>query len=251
MMNTRSPHKWARRQPASALAGLLALICVCWVPRPADSTPAATPAPPASLLHDWQPLVPRPRASKQRSELRPLSAAHGKKLWARVCKASERLRARLMSRAARLFYSPVRQGADTGAIERFLYRYVRGAQPLLITAGEVFAPAPALRDLGVHACVRAGKPAMAERFVARAAVAGTETRLRVALAIIRLQKGQRAIDQLWLVGSKGGGARAALVRALATGGETRNGHLGAAQRAATAQERLLIAAFQRWLGAGG
>ena len=153
-----------------------------------------------------------------------------------------------MRQASKLFYRPIRQGADTIAIERFLNRYVRGSSPLLVTSGEVFAPAPALRDLAVHGCLRVGKAKVAERFIAQSAIAGTESRLRVALAIIRLKTGQSAAAQLWLVGKTGGGTRAALLRALASRGDVRFGHLAAAERAATAEERALIVDFRRWLG---
>ena len=191
MHDARPRQKWLKRHFGWWFA--LAVMVPLWLCASGQVTQAyAAGPPPMALLYGWQPLVPHVGASRQRAELRPLAASYKKKRWAKLCNASERLRQRLLHRAAKLFYRPVRQGADTRAIERFLERYVRGASPLLITAGEVFAPAPALRDLAVHGCVRAGKPHLAERFVAQVAIAGKESRLRVALALIRLQKGEPA-----------------------------------------------------------
>ncbi len=256
MKHARLGPKGVIRQPFGQLAAALALIgLIVLTAEPAPAAPPPTPSqspkalPDGDLLHQWQPLHPLPGATRERVELRPLARSHRKGRWSGLCKGAERLRVGLMRKAAKLFYGPVRQGADTRAIDRFLKRYVRGARPLLITAGEVFAPAPALRDLAVDGCVRAGQPAVAERFVAQAALAGKESKLRVALALIRMQKGAALRDQLWLVGDKGGGARAAMLRALASSGGQRVAHLAAAERSATAEERALIAQFKRWLAA--
>lgn len=209
---------------------------------------AAHGDPSSALLRRWQPLFVRPaEAAHKRKELRAVVVDLRKQRWASACRRVEKLRQRLMKTAAGLFYGPTRQGAKTAAIERFYERFVRGAAPLLSTAGEVFVPSPALRDLAVVVCGRANQPAVAERFVAHQALSGAVPRLRLALAVIRLQAGQRADKLLWLVGPNGGGARAALLRALASGGSARQGHLANAGVGATTEELGLIDDFKRWL----
>ncbi len=213
---------------------------------PASTTPRLHV--PTSLVAMWQPLYPRDRdATYRRSELRALLKKHRKKRFSAACKGAESLRSRLMKQASALFYKHRRKNADVGAIERFIERYVQGKVPLLSIAGEVFAPSAAFRRLAVDACVRANRPELADRFLAQAAGAGVDRQLRLALAAVRLQRDGRPTAVLWLVGKEGGGARAALFRALAAKGPERARHIKNASEVATSSELALLDAFGRWL----
>lgn len=257
MAITKTMTAGARASPEAVVAGRGApmwvwclLVVALLTPSPAvGAASAGGVPPPAALLLRWQPLEPRAGdATHQRREVRAIAAAHRQRKWAQACRGAEKLRAGLLLRASRLFFGPTRLNADTAAIDRFMRTYVRGATPLLATVGEVFVPAPPLRDLAISACLQARQPAVAERFVAHSAASGADPRLRLTLAVLRLQAGQQAQQLLWLVGPKGGGARASLLRALASEGAVRRGHLAQATVGATAEELSLIADFKAWLG---
>lgn len=209
---------------------------------------AALAVVPSELAARWQPLRPRSGdPTYGRPELKRAWRDHGKARYARSCKAVEALRARLMRKASALFYKPVRKGADLGGIEAFMQRYVRGKAPLLQIAHEVFVPSAGLRNLAVDTCARAGKPDIASRFLDQAALSGTEARLRVALAVTRMASGSNAAEVRWLVGERGGGARAVLLRAIGAPGALVKRYVQQARARAGLAERADIEVVIGWL----
>lgn len=222
--------------------------------RAASLAAAATPVvrPPLTLLVRWQPLRPALGApALARPELRPATRAWRAKRWLVACTASVAVWDAAMTSAARLFYAPVRKGANVDGIERFLTRYVRGKAPLVAVAADVFVPAPPLRDLAVDACTRAGKPALADRLLSQVALTDHRPRLRTALAVVRLHLRGHVDEVVLLVGSAaaGGarvaGARAWLIRALRK--PEREAMLQLAKTAALPAERALVTAVTAWL----
>ena len=235
-----------------ATGSLSAAVSIAWPSSQLSSTETTAKSPrvrvPTSLVAMWQPLRPIDRdATYRRSELRSLFKKHRKRHFLAACQGAEALRNRLMKQAARLFYKHRRKNADIGAIERFIERHVQGKAPLLSIAGEVFAPSAAFRRLAVDACVRANRPDLADKFLAQVAGAGVDRQLRLALAAVRLQRDGQPSVVLWLVGQHGGGARAALFRALAAKGAERARHIEAARKEATVSEQALLDAWIRWM----
>ena len=203
---------------------------------------------PADVAARWQPL--RPRAGDPtyaRAELKRSWRDHRKKRYARTCKSCERLRARLMKRGAALFYKPERKGADLGAIKSFMNRYVRGKTPLLQVVHEVLVPSAAFRSLAVDACMRAHRPQFARHFIEQAAVSSKDSRLRTAVAVVRMAAGQNAAEIGWLIAAKGGGARAALLRATGAPRAIRERHIAEARKVMGLAEREDLEAVISWL----
>jgi hypothetical protein len=197
------------RSRTVAAVGFAVLAAVAGV---ADDVQATVPS---AIAARWQPLRPASGdPTYGRAELKKTWRAHGKKRFRRACSVSEKLRVRLMKEGAALFYKPVRKGANVDAIKAFMKRHVQGTMPLLQIAHEVLVPSAAFRNLAVDACMRAGKAAIAQRFLDQAAASSKDSKLRTAVAVVRLGAGQSAAEVAWLVGRTGGGARAALVRGL-------------------------------------
>ncbi len=228
--------------------GIVALVLAAV---PVGLSAAPTAAIPAAIAARWQPLRPLDGApAYKRRELRAAVRSSSKKRWARACKAAEKLRAGLMKKAAAIFYARARTDADLAAIKAFMKRYVQRRDPLLSVAQEVFAPAPALRNLAVDACVRAGKPAIARRFLDQAAASSGDGHLRTAAAVVRLAAGVDKARLGWLIDKRNVGARAWLVRAYGAPARVRDKHLAKARAVADFSEREDIDAVATWMRGG-
>ncbi len=171
----------------------------------------------AELAGELQPLRILSQATLA-PQLKTSAAWLAKGKFAKACDAAELIRADLLHKAAKLFYKVDRRaGSEPDEIEKFLDQYVRSKTPLLAVPLDVFAPAQGFRALGVDACVRAGKGALAARFVAEAGSAndgGDDERPRVALAVaLAVAAGQWSAATAVL--GQNDSLRANLLRALA------------------------------------
>ncbi|MCO4760537.1 MAG: hypothetical protein KC502_03490 [Myxococcales bacterium] len=213
--------------------------------QPAQTAPKST-APPTGVLAVWQPLRPNLNApALGRSELKAAVTAYRKKRWRRACAAVDKQLDRLMDKAARLFYAPVRKGADLDGIDHYLAKYLRGKAPLLEVKGELFAPAAPLRALATAACVRANRPATAARFLSHVALSQPGQRLRTALALVRWQASGR-LDRA-LVSGDSGGAATWLLRAFTAKSARRRKLLARARSTALPGELLMVRTVGTWL----
>ncbi|GEM_PF-3054963 len=238
-----SPSRWRQRVCIPVLLMALGIgLCVPSVGVAADA------GIPVDVAAAWQPL--RPSASDPTYARKELSAAlrnHAKKRYKKACFALEKVRAKLMKRGAAIFYKPVRKGADLAAIEAFMKRYVRGKTPLLQVAHEVFVPSAPFRRLAVDACMRSGRPLTSRGFLDHAATSSADRQLRTAAAIVRLASGEAPASVSWLVGRKGGGARAWLVRALGVPRSVAKKHLATARSKAASWDRLDVEKVAAWI----
>lgn len=219
---------------------------------PTKARKASAPVVPLAIAAVWQPLRPRSGdPSWARSELKAPWKQHGKKQFRSACMRLDKLHRELMKRAAGLFYRPVRKGADLGGISAFMTSYVHGTTPLLAVAHEAFVPSAPVRNLAVDACMRAGLPVIARRFVDHAAASSADQRLRTAAAVVRMAAGKSAAEVSWLVGASGGGARASLVRAVGAPGAIANQHIAAARKLRTLADRSDVETVAQWLQTSG
>lgn len=205
---------------------------------------------PAEVVIALQPLrAPAARPTDWAVPLRPIAQYHAKGRYLQACQQSEALRGRLMKEASRLFYGQDRKQADYDGIERFLDSYVRGRTPVLEIPTEVFAPAAPWRALAVDACVRAGEPEKALRFVADAGSAGQDATSRVALAVVLAQKAGSWQAALPVLIGQREGVRVLLLRALAAGPNGGKSFYTQADRAALLpEERALVTLVGKTLG---
>ena len=233
------------------LIALLATAAMVPVAGASPSKSASASVVPIAVAARWQPLRPRSGdPAYARAELKKVWRDHGKRRYKRACKASDKLLARLLDEGAALFYKPVRQGADLGGIAAFMDKHVRGRDPLLQVAHEVLVPSAAFRSLAVDACMRAGQPLVARRFIDQAAISGKDSRLRTAAAVVRLACGHTSAQVGWLLRGIDGGARAELVGAVGAPGAMRNRQVELARKRLRLSERQDVEAVIAWLKNG-
>lgn len=240
-----------RAQIGRMMAALVCVWSVCMGPAQAAGAGARRDRPgsiDAAIAARWQPLRVRSGApAYARAELKKAYAASVKGHNKKACVLAEKLRTRLMSEAAALFYAPNRTPADLSGVRVFMQRYVHGRAPLLAIAKEVFVPSPAWRNLAVQACMAAGRPDIAARFVDQVALASSDLHLRTAAAVIRMANGSTKAQVGWLVGRQGGGARAWLIRAYGAPSNLRAQLLQKARQTADFGERQDIAVVAEWI----
>ncbi len=177
--------------PATAIAG------DAEAPAEGSDTRSQLPPPPWSLILQWLPLKPQPSATLQRRELRAIAQDLERGRPEAACQAAAALLDARQLEASRLFYAPIRKDADLAGIERFLDAFVRGPDPMLVVAGEQWAPAPSWRDTAAVACARAAKPAIAERFLRASAGLQLGGRSAVAVALLRWRRGGGLAAHAW------------------------------------------------------
>lgn len=228
------------------------------LPPPAAVTPtvARSPAklpgppiapPPLALALRWSPLVAREPTANLRKDLAPIVSMASKGKAGEACtQASALLESRLIE-ASKLFYAPVRKDANTDAIDRFLERWVRGNDPVLVIAAESLSPAPSWRDAAAAACFRAGRFADAERLLRPAAFLPDAGRLRAAVVLLRWMRTHDLRSHAWLLEEAGAGLEARLLRLVLEPADARPAALAALRQGADARQRELVDAVEAWL----
>jgi hypothetical protein len=240
---------------------LLGLLFVAALVRPADAEPApvASPTPPLAARPvstpaevtpvAMPPIPPLPEASRWllwplavraddavlgRGELAKLRTALARNRHADACREGTAFLATRMQEAAHLFYAPVRKDANLSAISTYLQRWVRGKAPVLVLAGEVFAPAPGLRDAIATSCAKAGRWDDAEAPLRAAGMLDGASRVRQAILWLRWLRGGDLRSALWLVRDDPG-VVAGLLRAFVGPADVRERLFGRARREADTQ----------------
>ncbi|MFZ4576816.1 MAG: hypothetical protein ACOYOB_00360 [Myxococcota bacterium] len=202
------------------------------------------------LMVALQPLRPPvdAAATSWAPPLRDIARDHAKGKFAAACKGSDALRQRLMAESARLFFGASRKSADVHGIERFLDKWLRGPSPVLEIPSETFAPAARWRALAVDACVRATLPDVGLAFLAHGSGQGEAGGVRLATALLRVQKSGSWAAALPALGPDDKGTRVLLVRALAAGPKEGQRYVEQAERAASLpDEQALVAQVKKVL----
>ena len=238
-------------------------------PRSVPTIVAPQPLPPALVAAFAPRAVHFAHPTLARAELAAVVSAFRAARHGRACRASERLRARLMTEAAAVFYGPDRRQVDIKRFDGFLDAHVRGKAPLFEIVGEVFVPVSAWRRLTLASCLRAtsgrrraqpGGPRagdvrplqIALRFGAQAAWLGHDEPLRAAVAAawLGLDRDPAHIRPLFFPMGTWRATVSALMRALLTDTPAaRDAALEAAARQALPSERPMVARVRSLLAA--
>ncbi len=230
---------------AAVLSGLAVLVV-----GPSSSMAASRQAATDDLVVALQPLRPPAdaAATSWAPPLRDIARDHTKGKFAAACKGSDVLRQRLMAESARLFYGASRKSADVHGIERFLDKWLRGPSPVLEIPSETFAPAARWRALAVDACARATLPDLGLSFLAHGGGQGEAGGVRLATALLRVQKSGNWQAALPALGPDDKASRVLLVRALAAGPKEAQRYVEQAERAASMpDEQALVAQVKKVL----
>lgn len=251
------PSAWAGQPEPSATAAVASEPDEP-LPPPAAATPTTSRAvarfagppvqpPPLALAIRWSPLAVRDAAPNVRKELQPIVVLASKGRVAEACAQATAMLDARMAEASKLFYAPVRKDANVEAIDRFLERWVRGNDPVLVITAEALAPAPSWRDAAASACLRAGRFGDAERLLRPAAFLPEAGRLRALVALLRWMRTRDLRPHAWLLDEAGAGVEARLMRLVLEAPEAREASMAALRQGADGKQRELIDAVDTWL----